>query len=107
MPKGIRDIFWENEDTAELFRTLCKKAESRPLIKWKKFRKFDKEGIFAEVSNAQLCSTYRKMYLKDLGICPKCGKYYLEDDQEVCSICIDKNKKYVADFFKRKKLNAK
>jgi len=103
MPKGIRDLFWEDEKNVELFKKLCEKSESRPLIRWKKFRKLDKKGVFANVLNSQLTSTHRKMWLKERGICPKCGKFYLEDDQEVCSTCVGINKKYVSAFFKRKK----
>ena len=106
MPKGIKNTFWEDEENAKLFVELCTKSESRPLIKWAKFRRLDKDNKFADLTGAQLCTTYRKMWLKKKGICPKCGKYYLEEDQNVCSVCVEKNKKYIADFFERKK-NAK
>jgi len=103
MPSGIRNLFWENEKHVELFKKLCKKSESRPLIRWKKFRKLDKKGVFKDVSNSQLTSTHRKMWLVEKGICPKCGKYYLEDNQKVCSECVERNKKNVVEFYKRKR----
>lgn len=103
MPKGIVDLFWKDEKNVELFRKLCKKSEDRPMIRWKKFRKFDKKGVFAEVTNTQLASTYRKFWLLDQGICPKCGKYYLEDEQSVCSVCVENNKKHIINFLKRKR----
>ena len=60
MPKGIRSAFWNADENLKLFEKLCKKSEGAPIIKWKKFRRLDKDGKFEDFTIQQMASVWRK-----------------------------------------------
>jgi hypothetical protein len=58
--KVNRTKFWSNEKVIKYFLLLAKHS-IRPGINWRKFRAYDKKGIFADFSNNQLTMFHKRL----------------------------------------------
>lgn len=102
MPHGVPIELWKDDAIRRKFRSMVKQSE-RTVVSWSKFRKLDKDGIFAQVTDVTLAGFNRRITFKESGLCIACGKGKPEKGKNVCKRCGEVAKRSRIEYYARTK----